>query len=242
MKFIMLLIFFVKSLFVPHKPVQSIVKRPELPLRLNIQFFADDGAEGADDKDKDDKGDDKKDDEEKKDEAEFTKEQQAKIDALIAKTVARERANRDKAIEDARTEAEKLAKMNADQKAEYEQQQRESKILEREADITRRELRATALETLAEKGLPKTLAEILVFTDAASTNASLDAVEKAFRESVEAGVNERLRGGNPPGGGGQGGSGSQKNPFKPGPDFNLTEQGRLFKENPELYKQLKAQA
>lgn len=206
MKFIMQLISFVKSLFVPHKSMQSIVKRPELPLRLNIQFFADEGGEGAGD-DKEDKGDDKKDDDEKKDEAEFTKEQQVKIDALIAETVARERANRDKAIEDAKTEAEKLAKMNADQKAEYEREQREAKISEREAVITRRELRASALETLAEKGLPKQLAEILVFTDAESTNASLDAVEKAFRESVEAGVNERLRGDKPPGGGGSRGTG-----------------------------------
>lgn len=207
MKFIMLLVSFFKSLFVSHKPMQSIVKYPELPLRLNIQFFADEGGDddgGGDDKG--DKGEEKKDDEEKKKEVGFTPEQQTKIDALIAKTVAKERANRDKDIEAAKTEAEKLAKMNADQKAEYEQKQRESKISEREADITRRELRASALETLAEKGLPKQLAEILVFTDADSTSASLDAVEKAFRESVEAGVNERLRGDKAPGGGGKAGT------------------------------------
>ncbi|MFJ7933702.1 DUF4355 domain-containing protein [Sporosarcina sp. NPDC096371] len=207
MKYITLLMSFFKSLFVPNKPVQSIVRSPELPLRLNIQFFADEGGDGSGDDDKGDKGDDKKEDEEKKKEVGFTADQQAKIDALIAKTVAKERANRDKDIEAAKTEAEKLAKMNADQKAEYEREQREAKILEREADITRRELRASALETLAEKGLPKQLAEILVFTDAASTNGSLDAVEKAFRESVEAGVNERLRGGTPPGGGGSKGAG-----------------------------------
>ncbi|MET3659646.1 DUF4355 domain-containing protein [Sporosarcina psychrophila] len=208
MKIIILLITFIKSLFVSHKPMQSIVKHPELPLRLNIQFFADEGGDkgGDDDKGDDGQGDDKK-DEEKKKEVEFSVEQQAKIDSLIAKTVAKERANRDKDIEAAKTEAEKLAKMNADQKAEYEQEQRESKISEREADITRRELRASALETLAEKGLPKQLAEILVFTDADSTSASLDAVEKAFRESVEAGVNERLRGDKAPGGGGSKGAG-----------------------------------
>lgn len=204
MKFIMLLISFFKSVLVPHKPMQSIVKRPALPLRLNIQFFADEGGDDGGDNDKgdDDKGDDEKDEEKKKD-VEFSSEQQSKIDSLIAKTVAKERANRDKDIEAAKTEAEKLAKMNADQKAEYEQEQRESKIAEREAEITKRELRASALETLAEKGLPKQLAEILVFTDAESTSASLDAVEKAFREAVEAGVNERLRGDKAPGGGGK---------------------------------------
>lgn len=234
MKYITLLMSFFKSLFVPNKPVQSIVKHPELPLRLNIQFFAD---EGGDDSGDDDKGDDKKEDEEKKKDVDFTPEQQAKIDSLIAKTVARERANRDKAIEDAKTEAEKLAKMNADQKAEYERQQREDAINKREADITRRELQAMAKETLADRGLPLTLAKVLVFTDAESTNSSIDAVERAFRESVEAGVNERLRGGTPPGGGGQGGSGGQKNPWKK-ETYNLTEQGKILKENPDLAKQL----
>ncbi len=216
MKIIMLLITLIKSSFSVSKPVQTIVKGPELPLRLNIQFFADEGEDdgGDDDKGGGDKGDGKN-DKEKKIDVEFSAEQQAKIDSLIAKTVAKERANRDKDIEAAKTEAEKLAKMNADQKAEYEQEQREAKISEREADITRRELRASALETLAEKGLPKQLAEILVFTDAESTSTSLDAVEKSFREAVEAGVNERLKGnplktGTLTGGGGKAGEYGKK--------------------------------
>lgn len=197
MKYIMLLISLVKTLLSPHK---SIVRRPELPLRLNIQYFADGEDDGDDDGEREDKGDSEK--EKGKDkETSFTPEQQKKIDALIAKTIAKERASREKDIEAAKTEAEKLAKMNADQKAEYESKKREDEITKRESEITRRELRASALETLAEKGLPKQLAEILVFTDAESTNTSLDAVEKAFREAVEAGVNERLKG-TPPGGGG----------------------------------------
>lgn len=178
------------------------VSKPILPMRLSLQYFADGEDDGGDDGDGEDK--DKEDTEKDKDkdkEASFTPEQQAKIDALIAKTIAKERANRDKDIEAAKTEAEKLAKMNADQKAEYESKKREDEITKRESEITRRELRASALETLAEKGLPKQLADILVFTDAESTNTSLDAVEKAFREAVEAGVNDRLRS-DPPGGGG----------------------------------------
>uniref|UniRef100_UPI000A52BAC2 capsid assembly scaffolding protein Gp46 family protein n=1 Tax=Geobacillus kaustophilus TaxID=1462 RepID=UPI000A52BAC2 len=74
----------------------------------------------------------------------------------------------------------------------------------REAEITRRELRATALETLAEKGLPKQLADILVYTDAETCQKSIESVEKVFRDAVEAAVNERLKGGEPPKGGGGG--------------------------------------
>src|SRR5690606_35045753 len=121
----------------------------------------------------------------------------------------------------AKTEAEKLAKMNADQKAEYERKQREEELAKRETEITRRELRATALETLAEKGLPKGLADILDFTSADSTNSSIESVEKAFREAVEAGVNERLKTKGPPKGGGGGGGGGQPNPWKK-ETYNLT--------------------
>ncbi|MDF2663890.1 MAG: phage capsid protein [Paenibacillus sp.] len=133
---------------------------------------------------------------------------QEDIDKIVNKTIARERTKWEKDFEtkltEAKTEAEKLAKMNAQQKDDYERQQRETKLTEREGEITRRELRATALETLAEKGLPKQLADILVYTDADSTSKSIESVEKSFRDAVEAAVNERLKGDTPKGGGGKG--------------------------------------
>lgn len=134
------------------------------------------------------------------------------VNKLISERLGKEKAKWEKdlqaKLDEAKTEAEKLAKMNAEQKAEHERQKREKALADREGEITRRELRATALEQLAEKGLPKTLAEILVYSDADATNKSLEAVEKAFREAVEAGVNERLKGEPPKGGGGKGGQAS----------------------------------
>lgn len=139
----------------------------------------------------------------------FTSEQQAEVDRILGERLGKAQTKWEKdfqtKLDEAKTEAEKLAKMNADQKAEYEKQKRETELSKREGEITRRELRATALESLAEKGLPKSLAEILNYADADTTNKSLEAVEKAFREAVEAGVNERLKG-KPPGGGGSGGA------------------------------------
>lgn len=87
-------------------------------------------------------------------------------------------------------------------KAEYERKKREEELNDREKEITRRELRATALETLAERGLPKQLADILDYTDADSTNTSIESVEKVFREAVEIAVNDRLKGDPPKGGSG----------------------------------------
>ncbi|MDO4924815.1 MAG: DUF4355 domain-containing protein [Turicibacter sp.] len=109
-------------------------------------------------------------------------------------------------LEEAKTEAEKMAAMNEKQKADYERDKQLKALEQRERDITTRELKATAYETLAEKGLPKELAEILNYTDADQCKASIDAVEKAFQSSVEKAVNEKLRGNNqPPKSGGKGG-------------------------------------
>lgn len=104
-------------------------------------------------------------------------------------------------IQEAKTEAEKLAKMNADQKAEYKKQKKLDELAKREKDITTRELRATAYETLAEKNLPKELVDILNYESAETCNKSIEAVEKAFQSAVEKAVNDKLRGGNPPKGG-----------------------------------------
>ena len=202
---------------------------------INLQLFAEEG----------DPQQDPKKDEQKEDNVTFTPEQQAAVDRVISERLNRAQSKWEKdfkeKLEQAKTEAEKLAKMNADQKAEYERKKREEELAAREADITKRELRAQALEQLAEKGLPKQLADILVYTDADSTNTSLEAVEKSFKEAVEAGINERLRRSGAPGGAGGGGTNSQANPWKK-ETFNLTEQGRILRENPELAKQLKVAA
>lgn len=95
------------------------------------------------------------------------------------------------------SEAEKLAKMNKDEKAQYMQQKKEKELADREAAITRSELKAEAKNTLAEKKLPASLADLLVYTDADSCNKSIATVEKIFQEAVEAAVQEKLKGGDP---------------------------------------------
>ena len=51
---------------------------------------------------------------------------------------------------------------------------------------------------MTEKGLPLSLADILNYADAEKCNASLATVEEAFKKAVEAGVEEKLKGGKPP--------------------------------------------
>ena len=96
------------------------------------------------------------------------------------------------------SEAEKLAKMTDGEKAQYLQQKREKELEDREAAVTRKELMADAKNTLAEKKLPVGLAEVLNYADKDTCSKSIEAVEKAFQEMVEAAVNERLKGDKPP--------------------------------------------
>lgn len=130
---------------------------------------------------------------------------QSEFDKRVAKALetAKAKWETDKAteLENAKTEAEKLAKMNAEQKAKYAEEKRMAELEKRERDITTRELKAQAYETLAEKGLPKELVDILNYSDAELCNKSIESVEKAFQSAVEKAVNEKLRGGNPPKGG-----------------------------------------
>ena len=123
---------------------------------------------------------------------------QKDVDKLIQDRLAREQSKWEKRVQDERTEAEKLAKMNAEQKAKYEEDKRIAELERREKEITTRELRAQAYETLAEKNLPKELIGTLNFESAETCNASIEALEKSFQSAVEKAVNEKLRGGDPP--------------------------------------------
>lgn len=176
-------------------------------LPLNLQLFAEGGEGGDNGAANGEGGNGDKDNQDTKtfDDILKDKSYQSEFDKRMAKGLetakAKWEAESQKKIDDAKTEAEKLAKMNADQKAEYENQKKLDDLAKREKDITTRELKAQAYETLAEKGLPKELVEILNYSDAEQCNKSIEAVEKAFQSAVEKAVNDKLRGkGDPKGG------------------------------------------
>ena len=122
---------------------------------------------------------------------------QAELNAIIDKRLARERLEADNRIKAAVTEAQKLAKMSADERAQHEREELQKTLTAREAEITKRELRAEAKSQLSDKGLPVELAEVLPYNDAETTNAALEAVEKVFRAAVQKAVNESLKGNAP---------------------------------------------
>lgn len=126
--------------------------------------------------------------------AEFDRRVQKAIDTAVSNAQQKWQALTD----DKLSEAEKLTKMNKEEKAAYMQQKKEKELSDRESAVARKELMAEAKNTLAEKKLPAGLAEVLNYTDAETCNKSIAAVEKAFQVAVEAAVQERLKGGEPP--------------------------------------------
>lgn len=124
------------------------------------------------------------------------------IDARIAKALESQMeqitASINSQLKDAVSEIQRFSSMSPEEQSNYAQQQKTDDLARREADITRRELYASAKDTLASRGLPAGLAEVLNYTDEDSMNASIATVEKAFNEAVHAAVAERLRGGKTP--------------------------------------------
>ena len=126
--------------------------------------------------------------------AEFDRRVQKAVNTAVTKAQEKWQALAD----DKLSEAEKLAKMTKEEKAQYMQQKREKELTDREAAITRKELMAEAKNTLASDGLPQELAEVLDYSDADTCKKSMEKVTEVFQRAVETAVEEKLKGGKPP--------------------------------------------
>jgi len=171
---------------------------------MSLQFFAEEGDDagagegdggGAEDGKKGNEGNPSFDDIlANGHQAEFDRRLQQAINTALSNAQSKWQTLADDKI----SEAEKLAKMNKEEKADYLRQKKERELADKEAAITRRELMAEVKVTLAGKGVPVELAELLVFADAESCSASIEAMAKAFEDAVNQKVEERLKGGKPP--------------------------------------------
>lgn len=197
------------------KEEDNMKKKTLTLLPLNLQFFAEDsGSDGASDSSKDgvgagaaDNGGNSDEDGHGEDgagekktfddilaDASYQAEFDRRVQKAINKAVSKREQEWQNSLDDKLTEAEKLAKMTKEQKAEYMTQKKEKELSEREAELNRKELKAEAKVTLAEKKLPVGLSELLDYTSADNCNKSIDALEKAFNEAVEAAVQDKIKG------------------------------------------------
>ncbi|AVO22582.1 DUF4355 domain-containing protein [Aeribacillus composti] len=217
-----------------------------LPYKLNLQFFAEpgEGGEPGGDNPGAEPGQGGKGEPEV---LELTPEElQRKIDSeadrrldkvLKKKQQEWEEKFRER-LEQEKKEAERLAKLSERERKEEELRKREEELQERLRQLELKELKADAIADLNNKGLPAEFADFLLADNAEKTLENINNFKHAFDKAVNEAVKEKLRQDTPPAGGGQI---SNKNPFSK-EHFNLTEQGKLIRENPEQAKQLMIQA
>ena len=129
------------------------------------------------------------------DEVLSNKEYQAEFDRRVQKAIETAK-NKWQEINDAeKSEAEKLAKMNKEQKLEYEAQKERKEKEEALASLNAYKLKDQALDMAKEKGLDVSLLNYFDFKTikAEEINSKLDEISGAFNKAVEKAVNERLK-------------------------------------------------
>lgn len=161
---------------------------------------------------------------------------QAEVDELLQKEgdrrVTEALKTYQKRAEQKTREAEKLARMNEAEKYQYELEQREKAIQEKEQQLILAENKAQAAKILAEKGLAANLVDFVVAEDADVMNANIKALEGAFKSSVKGEVEKRLGAKTPEKGADNDISNLTRESFR---KMSLAEQSKIATENPELY-------
>ena len=117
------------------------------------------------------------------------------VDEIIQRKLAKWEKDKAKAV----SEAEKLAKMNEEEKNNYERQKLKDRLAELERKETLHEMAKTARSILADKGIQveENLLSRLITEDAETTKESVEAFAGLFTEAVDKAVTEKLKGKTP---------------------------------------------
>lgn len=127
---------------------------------------------------------------------------QSEFDKRITKavnTALENERNRQQIItDDLKDEVLRVSKMTDAEKDAYFKAKTEKEAAKKEAELTRRELTLDARTQLKDKGLPDSFVDLLNYSDAEACTKSIETLQTAFSEAVQAAVNERLKGTQPP--------------------------------------------
>lgn len=109
------------------------------------------------------------------------------LDKIINKKYAKWKADYDKELSEAKEEAAKLAKMNAEQKQQYEIDKLKEENAKLKKEQFRAELGKTAAGLLSEKNIDATqeVLDFVVGDDAEATNANIDKFVKIIEAQVK---------------------------------------------------------
>lgn len=114
------------------------------------------------------------------------------VAAEIAKARATWESEQAEALEHAKSEGERLAKLTKDERAREEEAKRIQAIEERERAIAEREMKMATMALLVEEGLPQEFLGHVLAPTAEEVKAKISDLRNVFDKEVEKRVNERL--------------------------------------------------
>lgn len=123
----------------------------------------------------------------------------ADVDEIVKERLAREKANQQKKVD----EAKKLGEMTAQQRAEYERDQLKEELDALKKSNARSEMASEARKMLSEENIniPDNLVNMIITTEAESTKENVDSFTKVFKAAVQDAVKDALKGKTPTTGG-----------------------------------------
>lgn len=164
--------------------------------KINLQSFAEEPATTEPSAEPTEPNQTEPSSEPKPDEKTFTSEE---VDKIINERFARWKKEQEKAVQEAKDEAAKLAKMNADQKQQYELEKLQKENEELKKAAVKVELEKTAAGLLQESGLDATpeVLSIVVDDDAEQTKSNIDAFVKTVESQLKKAEVQRATGSTP---------------------------------------------
>ncbi|NJH82537.1 DUF4355 domain-containing protein [Staphylococcus hyicus] len=124
---------------------------------------------------------------------------QAELDDIVEKRVAREKKKAEQKAKDAAAEAEKLAKMNREQKADYEREKLQKELEEYRRREARLNMKNEAKKLFKDSNVDSSdeLLELVTADTFDQTQENVEAFTIILNEMVEAAVKDRLYSGSP---------------------------------------------
>ena len=134
-------------------------------------------------------------------EEDFQKKLQSETDKRVTEAIKKReevwRAEWEKKLEAEKTEAERLAKMNADERARAEFEKERKAFEEERAKLEKDRLEVEVRKSLRDEHLAEDFAPFLMGTSADEAKANIDAFKAAWEKAVEEAVKEQLKGSAP---------------------------------------------
>lgn len=199
-------------------------------MKFNLQYFADDnepnenGGDTVDETIKETETPDEK-------ETPELKYSDEDVDKIVQKKLAKAKKDKEAAVE----EATKLAKMNEDQKAEYDREQLEKELAELRRKDAFYNLSKEASKMLAEHDITADdeLLQVVVKDDAEGTKQAVESFVNLFNAKVKEGVKQALAGNSPK----YPNTGKTLTKQQILNEKDATKRVKLIQQNPQLFKQ-----